>query len=497
MKKKKWMYALSLTVMASGLIAGVQCNAATKQDKLPLKEIQTFAEVYGQVKANYYENTEDSKLVENAMKGMVSGLDPHSEYLTKEDFQGLKELTSGKFGGLGMEITKENNAISVISPIEDTPAARAGIKPGDLIIKIDGVSTKDMSTMEASKKMRGKPGTHVVLTVLSKGRLAPVNLDLQRAIIHVRSVKSKLMAPHIGYIRVSTFSEETLADFIKQLQSLIKENHNQPLKGLIFDLRNDGGGLLNAAVGVTGAFIPSGAVVVSTKGRNKIQQTVLKASPEFYRNPGESSSTPDLLQGLPLGIKQVPIVVLINSGTASASEIVTGALQDYRRAVVVGTQSFGKASVQTVIPLQNEAGLKLTVALYYTPKDRSIQARGIVPDIEVKSVEDELFDLHEADFDNHLSAPGAQRARTIGKENKTISKLESIDPEAYQKKRKELQDKFRKQASFGYIPDPKTDIQLKKALDVVQNHALWQKSLGAYVKNEAKIKKAEKKLKRQ
>ncbi len=236
---------------------------------------------------------------------------------------------------------------------------------------------------------------------------------------------------------------------------------------------------------------------MSTKGRNKIQQTVLKASPEFYRNPGESSSTPDLLQGLPLGIKQVPIVVLINSGTASASEIVTGALQDYRRAVVVGTQSFGKASVQTVIPLQNEAGLKLTVALYYTPKDRSIQARGIVPDIEVKSVEDELFDLHEADFDNHLSAPGAQRARTIGKENKTISKLESIDPEAYQKKRKELQDKFRKQASFGYIPDPKTDIQLKKALDVVQNHALWQKSLGAYVKNEAKIKKAEKKLKRQ
>ena len=188
---------------------------------------------------------------------------------------------------------------------------------------------------------------------------------------------------------------------------------------------------------------------------------------------------------------------MINSGTASASEIVTGALQDYRRAVVVGTQSFGKASVQTVIPLQNEAGLKLTVALYYTPKDRSIQARGIVPDIEVKSVEDELFDLHEADFDNHLSAPGAQRARTIGKENKTISKLESIDPEAYQKKRKELQDKFRKQASFGYIPDPKTDIQLKKALDVVQNHALWQKSLGAYVKNEAKIKKAEKKLKRQ
>ncbi|MDO1508964.1 MULTISPECIES: S41 family peptidase [unclassified Neisseria] len=470
--KKVALYTLG-AFSGVALSLSVQSYAANKDkaEALPVQSIRTMAEVYGQIKANYYQDKSDDKLIEGAMKGMVAGLDPHSEYMTKKDYADLKESTSGEFGGLGMEVGSEDGFVKVVAPIEDTPAERAGVKSGDFIVKINGVSTRGMTVNEAVKKMRGKPGTDIVLTLSRKDATKPITVKITRAIIKVRSVRHHLLEPGYGYIRISQFQERTVAALNESAKALNKQN-KAPLKGLVLDLRDDPGGLLNGAVGVSAAFLPAEATVVSTKGRDGRGGMSLKAVPEDYM----LTTGKDPLHDLPAELKSVPVTVLINSGSASASEIVAGALQDHRRAVIVGTQSFGKGSVQTVLPLSNGSAIKLTTALYYTPKDRSIQAQGIVPDVEIKD-KNRLFESREADLLGHIGNP-------FGGEEVNGKDYVPSEPEPAPKA-KGKKDKKDEDISSRRIPNPAKDDQLKKALDLIKSPAQWQKSLGLAAKKPA------------
>jgi carboxyl-terminal processing protease len=373
---------------------------------LPLEDLRAFAEVFGKVKSDYVEPVEDKKLISEAINGMLSGLDPHSAYLDEDAFKDLQAGTQGEFGGLGIEVGMEDGFVKVVSPIEDTPAYKAGLKSGDLIIKLDETPVKGMTLNDAVKRMRGKPDTQIVLTILRKGENKPIVVSLTRAIIKVQSVKSKpSVEPGYGYVRITQFQEHTGADLAKALKAMVTENKGG-LKGVVLDLRNNPGGLLNAAVGVSAAFIPKGDLVVYTEGRVADAKMRLTASPENYVRGGPAE---DYIKDLPPELKNVPMVVLINGGSASASEIVAGALQDHKRAIILGTQSFGKGSVQTILPMNNGTAIKLTTARYFTPNGRSIQAKGIVPDIQVEegtvnSVE-QGFGLREADLTRHLSNP--------------------------------------------------------------------------------------------
>jgi len=337
-----------------------------KPENLPLRDMQTFVEILQRVKTDYVEPVTDDALLEDAMRGMLAGLDPHSSYLNKEEFAEINVQTSGRFGGLGIEVQAFNGFVRVIAPIDDTPAARAGIQPGDLIIKIDDTPVKGMSLTEAVKKMRGEPGTKIVLTVLREGAAEPLLFDMKRDVISVSSVRSRMLEPGIAYLRVTTFSTSTGKGVAEEFRKLRKTAPGGVLKGMVLDLRNNPGGVLNAAVEVSDAFLEKGAIV-SIKGR------VSDANREYNATPG------DLLDGKPL-------VVLVNGGSASASEIVAGALQDQKRGLLVGSKTFGKGSVQTILPLQNDSAIKLTTARYYTPSGRSIQAEGIGPDITIRPV---------------------------------------------------------------------------------------------------------------
>ncbi|ASK26591.1 S41 family peptidase [Neisseria chenwenguii] len=467
----------------------VQSFAAEKEktEALPVQSIRTMAEVYGQIKANYYQDKTDAELFEGAMKGMVADLDPHSEYMDKKGYADLKENTSGEFGGLGMEVGQEDGFVKVVAPIEDTPAERAGVKSGDFIVKIDNASTRGMTVSEAVKKMRGKPGTKITLTLSRKNADKPIVVNITRAIIKVKSVRHHLLEPGYGYIRVTQFQERTVGAVNDAAKALVKQN-KAPLKGIILDLRDDPGGLLNGAVGVSAAFLPEGATVVSTKGRDGKVGMTLKAMPEDYIL--SRGSTP--LSGLPPELKTIPLTVLINSGSASASEIVAGALQDHKRAVIVGTQSFGKGSVQTVIPLSNGSAVKLTTSLYYTPKDRSIQAQGIAPDVEVKD-KDRAYESREADLVGHIGNP-------LGGEDVNSSQYEPIPKDEAEKDAKDTKAKSDKDKakekediSSRRIPNPAKDDQLRKALELVKNPAEWQKSLGLAAKKPAPKKGKDKK----
>jgi carboxyl-terminal processing protease len=359
-----------------------------KPENLPLKDMQTFVEILNRVKTDYVEPVSDDALLEDAMRGMLAGLDPHSSYLNKEEFAEINVQTSGRFGGLGIEVQAFNGFVRVIAPIDDTPAARAGIQPGDLIIKIDDTPVKGMSLTEAVKKMRGEPGSKIVLTVVREGTADPLVFDMKRDIISVSSVRSRMLEPGIAYLRVTTFSTSTGKGVADEFRKLRKAAPEGKLKGMVLDLRNNPGGVLNAAVEVSDAFIDKGTIV-SIKGR------VNDANREYNATPG------DLLDGQPL-------VILVNGGSASASEIVAGALQDQKRGLVVGTKTFGKGSVQTILPLQNDAAIKLTTARYYTPSGRSIQAEGIAPDIAIRPVKVSKADtppvdgITEADLDGRL-----------------------------------------------------------------------------------------------
>ncbi|ERI52725.1 peptidase S41, partial [Pseudomonas sp. EGD-AK9] len=352
---------------------------------LPLDDLRTFAEVMDRIKAAYVEPVSDKTLLENAIKGMLSNLDPHSAYLEPEAFLELQESTSGEFGGLGIEVGMEDGFVKVVSPIDDTPASQAGIQPGDLIVKIDGQPTKGLSMMEAVDKMRGKAGSKIELTLVRDGG-RPFDLTLTRAVIKVRSVKSQMLEDGYGYLRISQFQVNTGEEVGKALTRLRKDNGDKKLRGLVMDLRNNPGGVLQAAVEVTDHFLKKG-LIVYTEGR------LANSELRFNADPADAS-------------EGVPLVVLINGGSASASEIVAGALQDHKRAVLMGTDSFGKGSVQTVLPLNNDRALKLTTALYFTPNGRSIQAQGIVPDIEVARAkltrEQDNEGIKEADLQGHL-----------------------------------------------------------------------------------------------
>jgi carboxyl-terminal processing protease len=357
---------------------------------LPIEDLRVFSEIFGRIKSDYVEPVDDHKLIKEAITGMVAGLDPHSAYLDQEAYKELQDGTQGEFGGLGIEVTMEDGLVKVVTPIDDTPASKAGIKSGDYIIKLDDAAIKGMTLNDAVKRMRGKP--------------KPLVITLKRAIIKMKSVKLKELEPGYGEIRISQFQEHTGEDLANAVAQFYKDNKDQP-KGLILDLRNNPGGLLNAAVGVAGVFLPPESLVVYTEGRVADAKMHLTVTPENYLR---DASEKDYLTDLPKGIKKLPLVVLVNGGSASASEIVAGALQDHHRALILGVRTFGKGSVQTILPLSGNTALKLTTARYFTPNGRSIQAKGIEPDKVMPDDADAVeatLGIHESDLTGHLSNP--------------------------------------------------------------------------------------------
>ncbi|MDA8092771.1 MAG: S41 family peptidase [Betaproteobacteria bacterium] len=401
------------TVAALGVMLSLSGAAVADQAPtapLPIDELRTFTEVFARIKADYVKPVSDQKLLDNAIRGMVSGLDPHSEYLNAEGYKDLQIDTQGQFGGLGIEVTMDNGFLKVISPIDGTPAAHAGIKPGDVIVRLDDAPVSGMTLNGAVKRMRGKPGTPITLTILRKGASKPLIITLNRAIIQVKSVKYRMLQPGYGYVRIIQFQERTGQELAHALESLYRTNQ-APLKGLVLDLRNDPGGLLNSAVAVSTAFLKPNSLVVYTDGRTPDAKMRFLANASDFADGGDAN----YLKALPPQVKTVPMVVLINGGTASASEIVSGALQDHRRALIMGTQSFGKGSVQTILPLGNNTALRLTTALYYTPSGRSIQAEGITPNIVVPEAKvtalngNESLMLRESDLAHHFAHRFAKR----------------------------------------------------------------------------------------
>jgi carboxyl-terminal processing protease len=405
MRSKLQQIGLIFVGLVAGVMLSLNFSAIAQKDggtPLPVEELRSFADVFNAIKQGYVEPVEDKQLITHAISGMLSNLDPHSTYLDADAFKDLQVSTQGEFGGLGIEVGMEDGLVKVVSPIEDTPAYRAGVKAGDLIMKLDDTPVKGMTLNDAVKKMRGKPKTSIKLTILRKGEMKPLEIAIERDKIKVQSVKSKTVEPGYGYLRVTQFQEETAPDVVKHLEKLYKEEKGAGLKGLVLDLRNDPGGLLHGAVGVAAAFLPANSVVVTTDGRVEDAKRKYTAASEDYLRGG---SREDFLKKLPEGARTVPMIVLVNAGSASASEIVAGALQDHKRAVVMGTQTFGKGSVQTVLPLSAKTAIKLTTARYYTPSGRSIQAKGITPDIMVEETANggSRERMREADLDRHLA----------------------------------------------------------------------------------------------
>ena len=382
----------------------VEITLPDPETQLPLDDLRKFTEVFSRIKDAYVEEVSDRQLLESAIKGMLSDLDPHSTYLAPKDYEQLEESTSGEFGGLGIEVGMENGFVKVIAPIDDTPAQKAGVQAGDLIIKLDEKPVKGMSLEEAVKLMRGKPGTTLVLTIMREGENAPIEIPVERDIIKVTSVKSRMLENGYGYVRITQFQADTGSQFLDALGSL-EDDYGNDLDGLVIDLRNNPGGVLQAAVETADALLDNG-LIVYTEGR--IQSSRLR----FSAKSGDVMA-------------DTPIVVLINGGSASASEILAGALQDHERAVIMGTQSFGKGSVQTVIPLDETHAIKMTTARYYTPDGRSIQATGIKPDIEVRPAELTELDSQpfftEADLSGHLEGQNEDQDSTNDGESSTAS----------------------------------------------------------------------------
>jgi carboxyl-terminal processing protease len=412
MSNKLQQVALVVLGASLGIAASLHFSASADRQasslQLPVDDLRLFSEVFGRIKNDYVEPVEDKKLLKEAINGMLTGLDPHSAFLDQDAYKDLQVGTQGEFGGLGIEVGSEDGFVKVVAPIEDTPAHAAGIQAGDLIIKLDGVGLKGMSLNDAVKKMRGKPNTEVVLTVLRKGADQPLEYKLKRAVIRVKSVKARLIEPGYAMVRVTQFQEHTGENLVAAVNDLYKQA-NGDIKGIVLDLRMNPGGLLNSAVAVSAAFLPRNALVVYTDGRTEDAKMRLTASKENYVR---GSFREDYLAKLPAAAKTVPLVVLVNGASASASEIVAGALQDHKRATVIGTQSFGKGSVQTILPLPNNQAVKLTTARYFTPNGRSIQAKGIVPDIVVEDavVDSKLF-TREADLQRHLEGEAEKAAK--------------------------------------------------------------------------------------
>jgi carboxyl-terminal processing protease len=403
------------TLLGLSLAIGHSVYATKESEQIPFEDLQAFTEIFSKVKSDYVETVDEKQLIEDAIRGMLNGLDPHSAYLNTSEFSDLKIGTTGQFGGLGIEVGMENGFVKVISPIDDTPASRAGVRASDLIIKLDDKSVKGMTLNDAVKIMRGKPNTSIDLTIVREGEPKPLVINITREIIRVKSVKNRMLEPGYGYVRITNFQSRTTTDLLKAISDLQKEN---PLKGLILDLRNNPGGVLNGAVGVSDAFIDDG-LIVYTEGR------IDDSSHRYLATPGDS-------------LNGAPLVVLINGGSASASEIVAGALQDHKRGIILGTKSFGKGSVQTIQELRNGSAVKLTTARYFTPSGRSIQATGIEPDIKLSTVklsaadEKAIATYSEADLDGSLSNPNGDMQKDEGKKGADEEALAESDFQLYE-----------------------------------------------------------------
>ncbi len=375
--------------VALGLLVSFGSNVFANKaiDSLPLAELRTFSEIFSRIKQQYVEPIEDRQMIENAIRGMLAGLDPHSDYLTPASYTDLRQNTRGQFGGLGIEVGMEDGFIKVIAPIDDTPAARAGVKAGDLVIRLDDLPVKGLTLSEAVKIMRGEPGTSITLTIVRDQESQPLSIAIVRDVITATRVRGRLLESGYGYVRISQFQDRTAQRLIDAIEHL-EDEYGAPLLGLILDLRNNPGGVLSAAVSVSDAFL-DGGLIVYTKGRSAASKS------EYY------AQSSDILNNAPL-------IVLVSSGSASASEIVAGAIQHHRRGLVMGAKTFGKGSVQTIFPMSQGAALRLTTARYYTPSGRSIQAKGITPDIEIEPLqvtrlEPNRFLIKEADLSRHLS----------------------------------------------------------------------------------------------
>ena len=452
---------VSVGVVAGALTTvSLQTVARGAMTPLPLEEIQQLSAVFGLVKTDYVEPVDDKKLITDAISGMVSSLDPHSQYFDKKSFKEFREGTSGRFVGVGIEITQEDGLIKVVSPIEGSPAFRAGLKTNDLITKIDDTAVKGLSLNDSVKRMRGEPNTKVTLTIFRKDENRSFPVTITREEIKTQSVKGKVVEPGYAWIRLSQFQERTVDDFVRKIEEVYKQEPN--LKGLVLDLRNDPGGLLDAAVAVSAAFLPENVTVVTTNGQLADSKATYKASPDYYQRRGGG----DPLKRLPAALKTVPLVVLVNEGSASASEIVAGALQDHKRATIMGSQTFGKGSVQTVRPLGPDTGIKLTTARYYTPSGKSIQAKGIVPDVMVdESEEGNLFAalrMREADLDKHLASGQGEEKKDEAREKAREDALKRMEEEA----KKPAAD--RKIPEFG----SDKDFQLLQALNQLKGRTV-------------------------
>jgi carboxyl-terminal processing protease len=460
--------------LAVGAVAGalttVQFQAVARSTlaPLPLEELQQLAAVFGMVKTDYVEPVDEKKLISEAISGMVASLDPHSQYFDKKDFKAFREGTSGRFVGVGIEISMEDGLVKVVSPIEDSPAFRAGLKSGDLITKIDDTMVKGLTINEAVKLMRGEPRTKVLLTIFRKDENRSFPVTITREEIKTQSVKSRVVEPGYAWVRVSQFQERTIEDFSRKVEDIYKANPN--IKGMVLDLRNDPGGLLDAAVALSAAFLPEGVTVVSTNGQLEDSKFVYKAIPQHYLRRGGSDPIKRLTEATNGALRKVPLVVLVNEGSASASEIVAGALQDHKRATIMGSQTFGKGSVQTVRPLGPDTGLKLTTARYYTPSGNSIQAKGIVPELMVdETLEGNVFAAlrtREADLQKHLE--GTDEAKRNGQPmtdaERAAERQRDLDRE---EARKRLEDEARKNPGQRLVPEfgSEKDFQLQQALN--------------------------------
>ncbi len=461
--------------VAIGAVAGalttVQFQAVARATlaPLPLEELQQFAAVFGMVKTDYVEPVDEKKLISEAISGMVSSLDPHSQYFDKKSFKEFREGTSGRFVGVGIEITMEDGLIKVVSPIEDSPAFRAGLKTGDLITKIDDTAVKGLSINEAVKRMRGEPRTKVLLTIFRKDENRSFPVTIVREEIKTQSVKTKVIEPGYAWVRVSQFQDRTVEDFSRKVEELYKQNPK--LKGLVLDLRNDPVGLLDAAVALSAAFLPENVTVVSTNGQLADSKATFTTAPQHYLRRGGNDPIERLSKATNGALKSVPLVVLVNEGSASASEIVAGALQDHKRATLLGSQTFGKGSVQTVRPLGPDTGIKLTTARYYTPSGNSIQAKGIVPDVMVdETPEGNLFAVlrtREADLNKHLSN-GKDDTATPANPSMTDAEraAEQAREQEREKARQKLEEEIKKNPGQRLTPEfgSEKDFQLQQAL---------------------------------
>ena len=451
----------NISLVSIGVVAGVLATlqiSATAQNTtgpLPLDQLRLMADIFGQIKREYVEPVDDKKLLTEAIKGMVASLDPHSAYLDEKDFKELQEGTRGRFAGLGIEISQEEGLVKVINPIEDTPAFRAGIQPGDLITRIDDKPVRGLPLEQAVKRMRGEPGTKVTLTIYRKSEERTFPVSITRAEIRVQSVKTKMLDNNtIGWVRLTSFQERTVTDLGRRLKEMADKNPN--LRGIVLDLRNNGGGVLQGAVGVAAAFLPEDSVVVSTNGQVPDAKRVYKASFSNYRL---SSLEDDPLKDLPAEFKKLPMVVLTNAYSASASEIVAGALQDHKRATLMGKTTFGKGSVQTVRPLTNDTGIKLTIAYYYTPSGKSIQAKGIRPDIPVdqnpEGDPDDALITREIDTERHLhNKQESEEPEMAEREQRRVEELRRLEEENAKKTPEEREkERKKKPVEFGSPED--------------------------------------------